>query len=190
MHRTRALTVALATAIAVHAHAQAATISLRERVSVEGDAITLGQLAEIAPEDLAETLGAVEVGPAPLPGDSRLLTAGYLKIRLRSAGFACSEIAFTGAERVEVRRASVAASQEAEPPSEAAAPPPAPQPLIVPRGTRLRLTVSCGAVSIATEATLLEDAAVGARAAMRVEQTRETVVAQIVHPTEAQVDAQ
>ncbi|MGC9320590.1 MAG: hypothetical protein ACP5KN_21335, partial [Armatimonadota bacterium] len=53
------------------------------------------------------------------------------------------------------------------------------------RGSRVRLSVTCGAVRIVAEATTLERAAVGARARLRVEQTRETVVAQLTSATEA-----
>lgn len=184
---------ALLTTIALAAPglAEQATVDLRESVSVEGDAITLAQLAEITPAAGSEALGAVEVGPAPLPGDSRRLTRGYLKMRLRRGGVACGEIAFTGAETVEVRRALPPATtqQRAQGEVEAADSPGARRPLAqqatVDRGARVRLTVICGAVSVGAEATLLEDAVVGGRAKVRVEQTRETVVAQIVQPSEA-----
>ncbi|HCA46376.1 MAG TPA: hypothetical protein DEP45_03160, partial [Armatimonadetes bacterium] len=63
MHHSRTLILAASLAVTLHAHAQVATVCLRERVSVEGDAITLGQLAEIMPEDLAAPLGALEIGP-------------------------------------------------------------------------------------------------------------------------------
>ncbi len=172
-----------------------ATVELRERVLVEGEEITLGQLAEITPEERAEELGAVKIGPAPLPGDGRRLTAGYLKMRLRHGGVACDEIAFTGAECVEVWRAptltgtSPAEHGEVEATGQPGARHLIPEPVIVRRGTRVRLTVLCGAVVIGAEATLLEDGTVGGLVKMRVEQTRETVVAQIVQPTDARVYA-
>lgn len=171
--------------------AATATVDLRESACVESEQITLAQIALIAPAGRAEELGAVEVGPAPLPGGGRRLTLGYLKIRLRRSGVACDEIAFTGADVVEVRRALTPAvtHRRAQGEVEAADRPgarPSPhEPAAVDRGTRLRLTVICGAVVIGAEATLLENAVVGGRAKMRVEQTRETVVAQIVQPSEA-----
>ena len=166
------------------------SVDLRESVRVDGEGISLAEIAEITPAEHAEELGAIRIGPAPLPGDSRRLSRGYLKIRLRRAGVACGEITFGGADAVEVRRAPPAVTQrQAQGEVEAAGPfcarHPDPPAATVDRGTRVRLTVICGAVSIGAEATLLEDAVVGGRAKMRVEQTRETVVAQIVQPSEA-----
>ncbi len=174
------------------ATAASTTVELRERVTVEGDVMTLAQLAEIAPGEDAETLGALEIGPAPLPGGSRRVTLGYVKMRVRHSGARCGEIQFSGPGVVEVRRAAVFPQSEGAPEpadtsggSETLAAPAAEPPPLVERGARVRLTVVCGAVSISAEATLLESAAVGERARMRVEQTRETVVAQIVQPSEA-----
>lgn len=167
------------------------TVELRERVTVEGDAMTLAQLAEISPGEHAATLGALEIGPAPLPGGSRRVTLGYVKMRVRHSGTSCGEIEFVGPGAVEVRRAAVFQRSEckreaadASGADETEAPPAERRP-VVERGSRVLLTVVCGAVSIGAEATLLESAVVGERARMRVEQTRETVVAQIVQPSEA-----
>jgi hypothetical protein len=190
------LTALAALAIASPATAEGAgdapaTVTLPESVQVGGDALTLARLAEIAPAESAEALGEVAIGPAPLPGDSRRLTRGYLKMRLRRAGVACSEITFAGADTVEVRRAPTpAVTQRPDQGEVEAADPPGArrpaQPLTtVDRGTRVRLIVRCGAVSVGAEAVLLEDGVVGGRTKMRVEQTRETVVAQIVQPSEA-----
>ncbi|MFW5866641.1 MAG: hypothetical protein ACOCX2_02420 [Armatimonadota bacterium] len=177
------------------ADAPSVTVELRESVAVEGDTLRLAQLAQIAPSDRAEALGAIAVGPAPLPGRSRRVSLGYLKMRLRRSGVECSGIEFTGADAVEVRRAPLpgVTRRQAQGEIVAADPPGArqsdqtqpPAPVAVERGTRVRLTVVCGAVSIGAEATLLEAAVVGGPAKMRVEQTRETVVAQIVQPCEA-----
>jgi hypothetical protein len=184
-------TILAMAALAAPCVAEQVAIDLREAVSVEGAAITLAQLAEITPAQASEAIGAVEVGPSPLPGDSRELTRGYLKMRLRRGGMACDEIAFTGAKTVEVRRALPPATTQpraqgeveaADPPGARRTAPPRPT---IDRGGRVRLTVICGAVAVGAEATLLEDAVVGGRAKMRVEQTRETVVAQIVQPSEA-----
>jgi len=188
---TFALTIAVAAITAPGAAASWATVELRESASVEGERIVLGQLAAITPADRAEALGAVEVGPTPLPGNRRRLSVGYLKMRLRRGGVSCDEIAFIGAEAVEVRRAPVSpagqrgTSGEVEAAGRPGARRPIVQPVEVSRGTRMRLTVICGAVVVGAEATLVEDGVVGGRAKMRVEQTRETVVAQIVQPSEA-----
>lgn len=190
MLRYAAILLTALAAIAPASPDPSATVELHESVYVSGEDITLAQLAEITPTEQADQLGAVEIGPAPLQGGSRSLTRGYVKMRLRREGLSCVEIAFTGAQVVEVRRALPAVTQrQAQGEVEAADPSgarhPDPPPATVDRGARVRLTVICGAVSVGAEATLLEDAVVGGRAKMRVEQTRETVVAQIVQPSEA-----
>lgn len=188
MKKMAAFTVVLAAWGAADAFAQVTTISLREAICVGGERITLGQIAEITPADAAEGLAPLELGPAPLPGGSRSLTVGYLKMRLRHSGVTCGEIAFLGADAVEVRRAlsplgpAPGAQDDLETGGSSV-----PRQVLVPRGTRLRLTVTCGAILIGADATLLDDGFVGGQARMRIEQTRETVVAQIVLPTEARL---
>ncbi|MEA3402916.1 MAG: hypothetical protein U9R79_16875 [Armatimonadota bacterium] len=174
--------------VVLAAPAWAQTIELPERVQIEGLRITLADLAEIdAPEQRARRLGAIDVGPAPLPGGSRGLTVGYLKMRLRRCGIDCEALTFTGATRVEVARAAAPpeggprASAEGDATEDA----PPPEPTVVKRGSRVRLSVVCGAVRIIAEATTLERGVVGSRARLRVEQTRETVVGQLTSATEA-----
>ncbi len=170
---------------------RAEIINLHERVQIDGDRILLGQLADIdAVGERAEALATVSVGPAPLPGRERTLTVGYLKLRLRRCGIDCGALTFTGAEQVTVAgppAATVAFAPAAGDPSaaDAANVPGAPAPIVVPRGTRVRLAVECGAVRVLADATTQEDAAVGALVRLRVEQTRETVSAQLLSPTQA-----
>lgn len=178
----------------------AAVVELRESAHLDEERIVLGRVAEIeavaaptgeAAEEgvpLTELLAEIDLGPAPLPGDSRRLTAGYIKMRLRRSGVNCGDLTFEGADAVRVHRPAptapeAAASVEGEDAQGGAVE--APPPVEVRRGARLHLTVAHGAVVIGAEATLLEDAVVGGRARLRVHQTRETVIAQIVGPTEA-----
>ena len=78
---TRTICLALAALAAVSCRAE--VIDLRERVQIKGERILLGQLADIdAVGERAEALGAVSIGPAPLPGRERTLTVGYLRVLL------------------------------------------------------------------------------------------------------------
>ena len=69
-----------------------ATITLRSEATVTGTAITLGEIARID-YHLSEEEGKakpkleqINVGRAPLPGNSRQIAIGHIEVRLRQAG--------------------------------------------------------------------------------------------------------
>lgn len=64
-----------------------ARVILPEQAFVEGDVIRLGDIARVEAADprLAERLRELEVGRAALPGQSRSLTVGTLRLRMRQA---------------------------------------------------------------------------------------------------------
>ena len=185
----RRLTVSIVCLLALSAMlSAAAVIELHGSAHLDGERILLGHIAKIAaPEREAEALAEIDLGPAPLPGTSRRLTAGYVKMQMRRSGVPCADLTFTGAEAVRVhrdaRKASAAAQraggQQADETAEMRVP------VEIRRGTRMHLTVARGTVIVGAEATLLENAVLGGRARMRVHQTRETVTAQITGPTAA-----
>ncbi len=166
-----------------------AVVTLHEEALIEGRRIELGEVAKVVGEGKqAEALAATDIGPAPLPGSSREVSVGYVKMRLRRAGVDCGRLRFEGAEEVRVRCRAVAVSADADgeqPGSVAGSQQARSEAVEVPRGTRVRLAVICGAVRIVADAVTLEDATVGMRAKMRVEQTRQTVVAELTGSTEA-----
>ncbi len=169
--------------------ASAATIiELSDTACIASDRIELGALATVtAPEQARERLQDLDMGPAPLAGRSRILTLGYLKMRIRRWGFAPEAMTFTGSEQVEVSRAAQPApgvqAVAGEPSPES--PLPAPAPATVKRGARVQLAVECGAVRILAEATTLEDGLVGQPVRMRVEQTRQTIWAMLLSRSQA-----
>ncbi len=166
----------------------ATVIELSEAAEITADRIELGALATVTgPEPVRERLAALDIGPAPLPGRSRTLTLGYLKMRMRRWGLKPERFMFTGAPQVEVSRLAQAVPVTPPGPEQASAEPvtPAPAPVVVKRGARLQLSVVCGAVCILAEATTLEDGVVGQRVKMRVEQTRQTVWGTLLSPTTA-----
>ncbi len=176
--------------LSLAAGARCAQIDLQERARVGAERILLGDLAELTGcEAEVEALVKLDVGPAPLPGGERSLSVGYLKMRLRRAGIDCATVTFAGANEVLVSRPapavapSVPTGEQAEGEGEVTAMPP--EPVTIARGTRVQLTVICGAVQVMAEATTLDETPVGARAKLRVEQTRETVFAELISPTEA-----
>ncbi len=188
-----ARTICLALAALVPVGCRAEVIDLHERVQIEGEHILLGQIAQIdAAGERVEELSRVSIGPAPLPGRERRVSVGYLKLRLRRCGIDCGALTFTGADEVIVTgppaaagmldTAGIAPTLSVASSADGAI---TPGPILVPRGTRVRLVVECGAVRVLADTTTLEEAAVGALVRLRVEQTRETVSAQLLSPTQA-----
>lgn len=84
------LMAALGAAQAGQAHPLAsflARVVIAPEPAVSGDVIRLGEIARIESEDpaLADKLQALEVGRAALPGQSRVVSVGTLRLRMRQA---------------------------------------------------------------------------------------------------------
>jgi len=166
--------------------AEPVAVTLHDSAQVAGERLELGEIAALAgPAEQAEQLAALDLGPAPLPGQSRTLSLGYVKMRLRRWGLGEDDLAFSGATEVEVSTAPVAVAAPATPTMQEASTEPLPAPVVVKRGSAVRLLVTCGAVTVVAGATTLEDAAVGAIVKLRVDQTRRTAWATLDSPTHA-----
>jgi len=166
----------------------ATIIELSKAAEITSDRIELGALATVTgPEQASERLRSLDIGPAPLSGRSRVLTLGYLKMRIRRWGFAPEEMVFIGSKQVEVSRAvqPAAGVQPVAGDASPESPVPAQAPATVKRGARVQLAVECGAVRILAEATTLEDGVVGQPVRMRVEQTRQTLWATLLSRSQA-----
>jgi flagellar basal body P-ring formation protein FlgA len=68
---------------------QTIQIILAPNATIEGESILLGEVARILGGDTAQTqmLSTMEVGRAPVPGQSLLLHSGQVEVRLRQNGF-------------------------------------------------------------------------------------------------------
>ncbi|MFZ0612000.1 MAG: flagellar basal body P-ring formation chaperone FlgA [Desulfobacterales bacterium] len=90
------------------------SIHLRAEAEASGTDILLGDIAEIAGTDpeLWHRLDQLVIGKAPLPGQSRRITADYVRLRLRQLDSQADPIHLTGAERVEVSLPGVEISEE------------------------------------------------------------------------------
>lgn len=83
-------------------------IALRREAQVASSDVRLADIAEItAASEAADAIGAVVIGPAPLPGLSRSIRLGYVKVRLRQNGFDPDDMAFGDVREVIVRRADL-----------------------------------------------------------------------------------
>ncbi|MCF6228733.1 MAG: flagellar basal body P-ring formation chaperone FlgA, partial [Planctomycetes bacterium] len=90
-------TIILLTCASLDASSAAeASITLHKHSTVATRTVSLGQIAEIAPD---KKLGAVLLGRAPAANRTRSLTLAYIKQRILQAGFDTDSIAFYGHTR-------------------------------------------------------------------------------------------
>ncbi len=137
-----------------------ARVVLQERACVVGPSIRLGDVAEVeAPTEATEELRAVELGPAPLPGRTRTVSLGVVKLRLRRYGFRPEEMVFGERDEVRVVRSRVVRSAARAGSLEAAAV--AQGRPAVKRRERVRVVIQQGSVRITAPAEALADAATG-----------------------------
>ena len=86
-----AMLVAVACAAPIHAD----TVMLKSEAYVKGPALTLGDVAVIE-GDLSESLAAIEIGSAAVPGSSKRIDAAMLESRIENAGISTGTIEFQG----------------------------------------------------------------------------------------------
>lgn len=78
-------------------------ITLHDEALVAGTTITLGDLAILSGEG-ADSLAGLEINPAPVPGNSRNLTASLIEARIRNAGLEPSAFEVRGPRVVKTTR--------------------------------------------------------------------------------------
>jgi len=165
------------------------SISFRSETEVTGEAVTLGELATFEPPEAAAGLASLVIAAAPSPGQSRSLTAGYLRLRLRHAGLDLTGMTITCPERVTVSRKAAAAPPPAEtrtgiratPAAKLATPP------VLRPGARVTLLVRAGGLMVQTPGECMETCAAQATGRFRVIETRATVYARVLDATSAEV---
>ena len=160
-------------------------IELAPTAQVTGDWVTLGDIAVVQPDERAQALAGTPIAPAPQPGGSRSISAGYVRLRLRAAGVDLTGVAFSGAERVQVTRAPAGVPGGGAFPSAGAGPPEAV--VVIRRGALVKLIVRAGPMAVETRGELLRDCALGQVGRFRVEETRTTVSALLLDHAKAQV---
>lgn len=166
--------------------AEPVALQLAERAPVTADWILFRDLLAVPVTSAPAELLDAAIAPSPLPGTTRTLPAGLIRLRLRRAGADLSLWSLTGPAQVQVSRPATpqvaAAPME---PSQAPAEVRAAE--MLRRGTGLRIVVRCGALVIETTGRLMQDAAVGQMAPLQVDTTRAVVIGQIIDPKRAEV---
>lgn len=193
-----------------HAEQPVATVTLHERAEVGEGAITLAQLADItASDDLADRLSAVDIGPSPLPGRSRSISAGYVRMRIGRVGVDPQTVEMTGASAVQVHRPGISplleqahSAPHTTAPAQAssggthtqhgscsphpASSQPAQAPLLR-RGEQVQVVVVRSAIVIQTIGRLMTDAALGMPVIVQVAGSRQRISGLLTGPRQVEV---
>lgn len=162
------------------------SLCFRSETEVTGEAVTLGELATLEPPEAAAGLASLVIAAAPSPGQSRSLTAGYLRLRLRHAGLDLTGMKITCPERVTVSRKAAAAPPVETGPRATPAAKLATSPVLRP-GARVTLLVRAGGLTVQTPGECMETCAAQATGRFRVIETRATVYARVLDATSAEV---
>lgn len=189
--------IALVAAASADAASAPATVTLHEQAVVGQGNIYLGQIGDIeAAEELAGQLADVEIGPSPLAGREREINAGYVRMRIARAGFDRNAVSLAGAEAVIVQRPAPARAHVPTPmthntaavthtsttPDMPSVEPSAPPPVVIKRGSSVKITVLNGGVTVTTTGQLLDEAAVGEFTTARVKTTSRKVCGVLSSP--------
>jgi flagella basal body P-ring formation protein FlgA len=90
------------------------TVRVLEHAQVKSKLIRLGEISEIKGEDtlLSEKLKAIVLGKAPQPGETKSISAQYIKSKVRQNGIDSTAIIFNLPEKTGVVREAVVISPE------------------------------------------------------------------------------
>ena len=86
--------------------AEMTTITIFEKIEIDSSKIFLGEIAQIDGNNhqLIQQLKEIVIGKAPLPNRSRMIKAGYIKLRLKQSGFNLSDLNLQSPPKVEISR--------------------------------------------------------------------------------------
>ena len=174
----------------------ATVVTLKAEVEVRGEAVRVADVATLEGSAEAKArIGEVVVGPSPLPGDVRMISAGYVKLRLRKAGIGDEEVKVEG-EGVKVKGTATASYPPTPlPRREGGTATSSPGPLstewrggdtaraqgvpVMKRGEAVEVWVCAGGITVKTAGRAAGDGAVGEAVSVRIEQTQ-TLVSGVV----------
>ena len=166
------------------AEGEALTVTLPENAVVTAGDVLLGQIAQITgPEEQAEKLAAVSIGPAPLAGYQRPITIGLVSLRMRRAGWNPDEVAFAGAQKMTLTTPGYLPAQSPTAQSEI----PHPRQILVRRGDAVRIVLVYKAITITATGQTLADAAQDEIVQVRMTGSRHTTYAMVTGPRTVQV---
>lgn len=166
-----------------------APLRLKPQVTAAADTVCLRDVVEppeAAPDSLQAMLSSALVTLAP--GTTRVLSRGHIRLLIRRAGLDPSGIDLAGADRVCITRpAPVKCPSASTAPTAASAVSSAQAAPAVPRGSRVRVKVRIGALSVEADGELVEPGRIGEIAKLRIQDTRAVVSGVLVAPGVAEV---
>ncbi|HEY3417801.1 MAG TPA: flagellar basal body P-ring formation chaperone FlgA [Armatimonadota bacterium] len=93
--------------------ARAMTLEFPATATIRGEAILLGEIAKVdGSQEECARLNVLSLGAAPAPGQSRDLTIGMIRSRLRQSGVDPTALTITGPESVRVSRTGITVTGE------------------------------------------------------------------------------
>ena len=93
----------------MHASSPHVTVIARQESAVAGTSIHVSDIAKVEGSDhsLMNRVEKIEVGVAPLPGLTRILLAGDIRVHLRAAGISDSQVSIQAPPQIIVRRQGI-----------------------------------------------------------------------------------
>lgn len=164
-------------------------LQLKPQVTVDTDSICLRDVVdpvEAVPESLQALLSTPLATLAP--GTAQTLSQGHIRLLIRRAGLDPSGIVLGGAGRICITRPG-----PVRPPGASAAPAAtsavsnAHEAPSVPRGSRIRVKVRLGSLSVEADGELVEPGRIGETAKLRIQDTRAVISGVLVAPGVAEV---
>ncbi len=175
-------------------------LQFHETAVVTGARITLGDAATILPAEAAAALSRLDIGPAPLEGESRPVTVGVIKQFLRRARVSLAGVVIHGPDRVLVKRdrgdapaaGGTAADGPGAPPATSPGPGPGAGPGFGPGpmvrgGSPVSLVLRRGDLTVSAPGEALSVCATGQLGRFRVVHTKAVVTARLLDSTTAEV---
>lgn|GEM_PF-3527971 len=173
------------------ARASSVRMVLKPEAAVTSDTVRLGDIAEIKSATLAgkARLEAVTLGPAPLPGQTRPISLGYIKMRLRHAMLSPKQISFSGPDTVHVRRQAVARASiapEAEEAGDQQVRLPDAKPLIC-RGDVVKVVLELQTICLRATAQALRSGYAGDIVSVRIQATNKVIEGTVAGPNTVRI---
>ena len=98
------ISAAILLLLSTSAHCSLLCLTLQTTAAVNGENVRLGDVARLNNRNANQAILKTVVGRSPNPGQTRFVSADYIRIRLRQAGFDTDTITFEGPQDVKVSR--------------------------------------------------------------------------------------
>jgi hypothetical protein len=158
---------------------------------VDGDNISLGDIADISPSPqtckASARIAATIVGRAPLPGQTRQLTRGDICLKLRQAGIDPATVDLEGATNLVISQTATESDQDGSASGDPGAPAKPAGPVVKP-GDELDIVLVDGPVIARTKAFAITGGYVGDTISVRRDGSERPLTATIIDAGQAELE--